>query len=160
MKSSSALLRRQDWSETGWAYGSVVPQQHIYTNQFNKNLHQTVFNAGKQWKRLSTKTECDYLYGWIKNSHIRKNLTKSGEPQRSSWGMQKKKRKWKRFKKPSPPQSNRQNGRVFVWRPLFIALKSTQKRDRLPRLHIALYGGKSTGWTSCAACVTIWHCSR
>ena len=23
----------------------------------------------------SVKTECDYLYGWIKKSHIRKNLT-------------------------------------------------------------------------------------
>ena len=22
------------------------------------------------------KTECDYLYGWLKNSHMRKNLTK------------------------------------------------------------------------------------
>ena len=27
------------------------------------------------------KTECDYLYGWIKNGHIRKNLTQNGEPQ-------------------------------------------------------------------------------
>ena len=24
---------------------------------------------------LSTKTECDYLNGWIKNGHIRKDLT-------------------------------------------------------------------------------------
>ena len=46
-----------------------------------------------------TKMECDYLYGWIKNSHIRKNLTKSGEPQRYSWAMQKKKRKKKKKKK-------------------------------------------------------------
>ena len=39
----------------------------------------------------STKTECDYLNGWIKKKdHIRKNLTQSGEPQRFSWGMQKK----------------------------------------------------------------------
>ena len=41
---------------------------------------------------LSTKTECHYLYSWIfekrkkRNGHIRRNLTKSGEPQRSSWG--------------------------------------------------------------------------
>ena len=27
------------------------------------------------------------------NGHIHKNLTKNGEPQRSSWGMQKKKKK-------------------------------------------------------------------
>ena len=27
------------------------------------------------------------------NGHIRKNLTKNGEPQRSSWGTQKKKKK-------------------------------------------------------------------
>ena len=35
--------------------------------------------------------ECDYLSGWIKNGHIGKNLTENGEPQRYSWGMQKKK---------------------------------------------------------------------
>ena len=29
-----------------------------------------------------SKTECDYPYFWIKNGHIRKNLTKNGEPQR------------------------------------------------------------------------------
>ena len=28
----------------------------------------------------STKAKCDYLYGSIKNDHIRKNLTKNGEP--------------------------------------------------------------------------------
>ena len=39
----------------------------------------------------STKTECDYLNGWIKkNGHIRKISPKSGEPQRYSWGTQKK----------------------------------------------------------------------
>ena len=35
----------------------------------------------------------NYLYGWIKNGHIRKNLTKNCEPQRYSWGTQKKKKK-------------------------------------------------------------------
>ena len=47
----------------------------------------------------STKTECDYFNDWIKkknnkkkNGHIRKNLFQNGEPQRSSWGMQKKKK--------------------------------------------------------------------
>ena len=35
------------------------------------------------WK--STKTECNYLNSWIKNGHIRKNLTQNGEPQRYSW---------------------------------------------------------------------------
>ena len=52
----------------------------------------------------SMKTECDYLYGWIKkrnvttsmdglkNGHILKNLTDNGEPQRYSWGTQKKQR--------------------------------------------------------------------
>ena len=40
----------------------------------------------------SMKMECDYLNGCIKkNSHIRKNLTHNGEPQRSSWATQKKK---------------------------------------------------------------------
>ena len=28
----------------------------------------------------STKMECDHLYGWIKNGHIRKNLTQNHEP--------------------------------------------------------------------------------
>ena len=37
----------------------------------------------------STKTECDYLNGWIKKGHVRKNLTRNGEPQRYSWGTQK-----------------------------------------------------------------------
>ena len=32
----------------------------------------------------STRTKCDYLNGWIKNGYIHKNLTKTGEPQRSS----------------------------------------------------------------------------
>ena len=46
------------------------------------------------------KMECDYLNGWIKkNGHIRKNLTqKNGEPQRYSWGTQKKKKKKKKKK--------------------------------------------------------------
>ena len=40
----------------------------------------------------STKTECDNLNGWTKkNGHIRKKLTKEGEPHRYSWGTQKKK---------------------------------------------------------------------
>ena len=34
----------------------------------------------------STKMECDYLNGWIRNSHIGKNLTQSGEPKGYSWG--------------------------------------------------------------------------
>ena len=33
----------------------------------------------------SAKMECDYLNGWIKNSHMRKNLPQNGEPQRCSW---------------------------------------------------------------------------
>ena len=43
----------------------------------------------------STKKECDYLNGWIKKrSHRQKSHPKfNGEPQRSSWGMQKKKKK-------------------------------------------------------------------
>ena len=45
----------------------------------------------------STKTECDYLNGWIKKkkrSHTQK-LTQNGESQRYSWGTQKKKKKKK-----------------------------------------------------------------
>ena len=38
----------------------------------------------------SMKMECDYLNGWIKNGHMRKNLTQNSEPKRSSWGTQKK----------------------------------------------------------------------
>ena len=41
---------------------------------------------------ISTKMECDYLNGWIKNGHIGKNLTKKGEPQRYSWECKRKRR--------------------------------------------------------------------
>ena len=40
-----------------------------------------------------TKTECGYFNGWIKKWSHMQNLTKDGEPQRSSWGTQKKKKK-------------------------------------------------------------------
>ena len=30
----------------------------------------------------STKTKCDYLYNWIRNDHIRKDLPQNGEVQR------------------------------------------------------------------------------
>ena len=33
-----------------------------------------------------TKTECDYFNGWIKTSHIFKNLIQNDEPQIYSWG--------------------------------------------------------------------------
>ena len=40
--------------------------------------------------KTSTKTECDYLNGWIKKrSHTQKSHPKSGEPQKYSWGTQK-----------------------------------------------------------------------
>ena len=42
----------------------------------------------------STKTKCDYLNGWSeKNSHIRKNLTQNGEPQKLSWEHRKRRRR-------------------------------------------------------------------
>ena len=31
------------------------------------------------------KTECEYLYGWIKDGHIGKHFTENGEPERFSW---------------------------------------------------------------------------
>ena len=34
---------------------------------------------------MTSVTEFDYLYGWIKNGHIRKNLTKNDYTQRCSW---------------------------------------------------------------------------
>ena len=44
----------------------------------------------------STKTKCDYLNGWIKKTVTRVTISpKSGEPQRYSWGTQKKKEKKK-----------------------------------------------------------------
>ena len=46
----------------------------------------------------SMKTECDYLNGWIKKTgHTGKNLSQTGEPQRYSWGTQKKKTWLKRM---------------------------------------------------------------
>ena len=47
----------------------------------------------------STETEYDYLCSWIKNGHIRKNLTQNGEPQRYSWETQKKKKSWLQYSK-------------------------------------------------------------
>ena len=41
---------------------------------------------------LSTKTECDYLNGWIKTVTYAKVSTENGEPQRYSWGTQEKKK--------------------------------------------------------------------
>ena len=44
-----------------------------------------------------TKTKCDYLNGWLKNGHMRRNLTQNGEPQRYSlWAQKKKKEKKKK----------------------------------------------------------------
>ena len=37
--------------------------------------------ATKTHPACTAKKECDYLKGWIKNGHIRKNLTQNGEPQ-------------------------------------------------------------------------------
>ena len=51
--------------------------------------HVTIFFIQpKRWSHQSSsmETEYDYPNGWIKNGHIRKNLTYNGEPQRSSWG--------------------------------------------------------------------------
>ena len=48
----------------------------------------------------STKTECDYLNGWIKKrSHTQKSHPRSGEPQRYSWRTQPPKKKKKKKKK-------------------------------------------------------------
>ena len=45
------------------------------------------------------KTECDYLNGWIKKTVTYAKISpKSGEPQRYSWGTQKKKKKKKKKK--------------------------------------------------------------
>ena len=37
--------------------------------------------------------ECDYLYGWTKKCHKRKNLTKNSEPQRYSWEHRRRRRR-------------------------------------------------------------------
>ena len=42
----------------------------------------------------STKTERDYLNGWIKkNGHMRKHLTQNGEPKRYSWERRRRRRR-------------------------------------------------------------------
>ena len=48
-------------------------------------------NAGNENTPWCT-IQCDYLNGWIKNGPIYKNLPQNGEPQRYSWGTQKKKK--------------------------------------------------------------------
>ena len=104
------------WSAAGWKYTyTKILQEHATSYSSTHDdfamlfccLLWTVFCHNETWKcfdnpaaelcltsvpSISTKTECDYLNGWIKNGHIRKNLTQNGEPQ-SSWGMQKMKKK-------------------------------------------------------------------
>ena len=46
----------------------------------------------------STKTECDYLYGWIKNGHICNNLSQNGETLRYSWEPKRRRRRRRRRK--------------------------------------------------------------
>ena len=82
----------------GWEY---KPRSCLCTHAFHRNDSKDPdIHALDGWMLAtkhtqhapSMKTECDYLNGWIKNSHIRKNLTQNDEPQKYSWGTQKKKK--------------------------------------------------------------------
>ena len=54
------------------------------TNQENRQVSEKV---------TSMKTECDHLNDWSKkNSHVHKNLTQNGEPQRHSWRARRRRR--------------------------------------------------------------------
>ena len=56
---------------------------------------------------LSTKTECDYLNGWIKKTVTYAKISpKSGEPQRYSWGTQNNNNKKTTIKHPKCKQIN------------------------------------------------------
>ena len=79
--------------------------------------------------------ECDYFYGSIQNSHIRKNLTKNGEPQRYSWGTQKKKKKKKiPFSYAQPWRVREEEGKNLV---SVAAMSSRQRLSTLPLLKLA-----------------------
>ena len=54
-----------------------------YVNAGNKNI-PSMYHLGRRSVTTS-------IVG-LKNGHIRKNVTQNGEPQRSGWGMQKKKK--------------------------------------------------------------------
>ena len=71
-------FHRKDWKD---------PDVHV--------LEGKKFRRQKHTRHAqSTKTECDYLNGWIlKNSHIRKNLTQNDEPQIFLLGNEKKRKK-------------------------------------------------------------------
>ena len=61
-------------------YRRFVPVIQVYGTHGRHDL----VNATRT--DISTKTECDYHYGWIKNGHIRNNISKIANPmQRSSW---------------------------------------------------------------------------
>ena len=81
--------------------GLVCAHMHFIARTQNILTFMSLTGECQQQKHTqhapSTKTECDYLNGWIKKrSHTQKISPKSGEPQRYSWGRQKKKKKKKK----------------------------------------------------------------
>ena len=86
-------------NSSGWEY---KPRSSLCTHALHdKDSKKLSIHECRQQKQTqhapSTKTECDYANGCIrKKGHIHKNLTQNGEPQRYSWGTQKKKKKKKR----------------------------------------------------------------
>ena len=72
----------------------------------------------------------------LKNGHIRKNLTQSGEPQRYSWGTQKKKKKKKKIMEEVKQRRWRWLGdtlRMNKTRHPHIAMRWTSRRKRRTR---------------------------
>ena len=61
---------------------------------YHESLLRESCQLDKSRKQLSTKTECDYLYGWIEETvTYLKSHQKNGEPQRFSWECRKRRRR-------------------------------------------------------------------
>ena len=87
---TNGLLYCWKWSDPE-PYRSAEVSGIFVVNTFFLCVDQYAFWYGEphtllsHYSSSSTKTECDYLCGWIKIGHMRKNLTQNSEPQRYSW---------------------------------------------------------------------------
>ena len=83
--------------------GRIFPVKGIFTLELAWVLTWRMTfmpSMGECWQQKhtqhapSTKMECDYLSGWIRNSHIRKNLTQNCEPRDKGGECRRRRRRW------------------------------------------------------------------
>ena len=71
----------------------------------------------------SMKTECDCLFGWIRNGQIRKNLTQNDEPQRYIW------------------EYRRRSDCSILWPSDKVSASRARDRSSIPALSVGLFLG-------------------